>query len=261
LAAIHQVHRAADDGVQYVRSRAARPDLLKRDAARAGGQWNKDLNPAATPVADTFAGELARRFGIGMNQGQALYDVGTIVLPVAGEVKGAAELGRFAKAGSLKYIRMSATPEQAAYLAERDFKTVGHHSIVPQRAKLVRQVPAVQNAANSLGLPQLPGKLFGDLPVPKFFSESAFNIVKPKGVERGMLYKRHYGLDDLYYGGKISAEFGGGGWSGQKLGWTRYGPVERLWYGTPGRTKAIGLGAPATLDALGRVAPDDEDTW
>ena len=243
---------AAHGAAAYVTSRASNLELLRQDALR----WNRALNPSATPVAGTVSDEIGRRFRIGMNQGDTAYNVATLALPVAGELKGMAGLGRFAEAGAAKYLRMGATPEQAAYLAERDFTTMGHHSIAPRRAAFVRQLPAVQAAAQRLGAPQLPERVFGDLPVPRAFVDSRFNVVKPGGVERGQLYRRHYALDNKYHGGPVSAEHGGGGWSGRKLGWTRYGSAERLWHGTPPATKAAALGPPAAFDALGRAIPD-----
>lgn len=251
------IGQGAEGVANYVTTRASQPQLLKQDARRVGLQWNKDMNPDATPMAGDIGGEIARRFNVGMNQGEAAYHTATYLMPAVGEVKGALELGRFAKAGPAKYIKMGATPEKAAYLAGK-YDGMGHHSIAPRRAKLVRQVPAIQKTAERLGVPQLPQKLFGDATVSRPFMDSRFNVVKP-GVERGQMYRRHFGLDDYYYGGRVPAEFGGGGWSGRKLGWTKYGPVERLWYGTPGHTKALGLGVPATFDALGRVVPGEED--
>jgi len=35
------------------------------------------------------------------------------------------------------------------------------------------------------------------------------------------------------------AQFGGGGWSAEALGWTRYGPLDRLNYGASPSTKAV----------------------
>jgi hypothetical protein len=258
-AAVRSVATGAQEAADYVRSRAVNPFLLYDDVRRYGAHLNKDLDPDATPVAANFRDEMERRLNIGLNQGEAAYNVATVVLPGAAELKGAAELGRFAKAGPAKYVAMGATPEKAAYLAEREFNTMGHHSIAPRRAKMLRQIPAVQAAAQRLGVPQLPQKLLGDTLVPKIFVDSPFNVVKPGGVERGQFYRQHYGLDDRYYGGPVSDEFGGGGWSGRKLGWRRYGPVERLVYGTPAATKAVVLGPPAVFDALGRAVPNDNE--
>ena len=110
-AVANTAHGVAD----YARSRYSSPELLWGDVRRTGAQWNRDLNPHATPVAGTISNEMRRRFNIGMNQGEALYNVATVALPVAGEVKGAVDLGRFAEAGPAKYPRMGATPERAAY--------------------------------------------------------------------------------------------------------------------------------------------------
>jgi hypothetical protein len=257
-AAMRTAADAAHGVADYARSRYANPELLRADVHRTAATWNREMNADATPVAGTVADEMRRRFNIGMNQGEGLYNVATLALPVAGELKGAADLGRFAEAGAAKYLRMGATPEQAAYLAERDFTTMGHHSIAPRRAKMVRQLPVVQNVAQRLGVPDLPQWVFHDTPVPRVFVDSPFNVVKPSGVERGQLYRRHYGLDEKYHGGPVSADHGGGGWSGRKLGWTRYGPAERIWYGTPRATKAAVLGPPAILDAGGRAVPNNQ---
>jgi hypothetical protein len=236
-------HRAAN----YVRSRWGQPELLQRDLQNWAARKNRDLNPDATPMGPTIADELLRRFKIGLNEGE----VASNFLPAVGELKGAVELGRFAKAGPAKYQKMGATPEQAAYLAERAPGT-GHHSVIPQRAKKVRQIPAIQKAAKAVGMPQLPQRVFGDLAVPQRLMDSRFNVVRPN-VERGMMYRRHFGLDDHYYGGRVSADFGGGGWSGRKLGWRKYGPAERLWYGTPGALKAGLLGPLAGFAAFGQL--------
>ncbi len=258
--AYRAVSDAAHDAADYVRSRRSDPSLLLGDVLRTGAQWNRDLNPSATPAGASVSDEFGRRFGIGMNQGEALYHVGTTLLPVAGEIKGAAELALLGK-GPAKYIKMGATPEQAAYLAQRDFVTMGHHSIAPRRAKMVRQVPVVQDAAQRLGAPQLPQKVFGDARVPQAFVDSPFNVVSPVGVERGQFYRQHYGLDDSYHGGRVSAEFGGGGWSGRKLGWTRYGPVERVLYGTPPATRAAIAAPPTAFGALGSISPNNQRGW
>jgi hypothetical protein len=255
-AAVRAVKSGVKGAADYASSRAAKPALLLADARSYGEHLNKDLNPAATPMADSFWDEMGRRLDVGMNQGEAAYHVATAVLPVVGELKGAAELGRFAKAGPAKYIEMGASPELADYLAT-PYEGMGHHSIIPRRAKSVAKIPAVNKAAELLKAEGAVDKVLGNIPIPKIVLDGPFNVVKPN-VERGQMYKRHFGLDDYYYGGKVPAEFGGGGWSGRRLGWAKSNPAERLWYGTPAATKGVLLGGPAVLDGLGEFTPEQD---
>lgn len=255
-AAFGAVESGVKGAADYVNSLKAKPELLLDDARSYREHLNKDLNPDATPMADSFGDEMRRRLNIGMNQGEAAYNVATAVLPVAGELKSAAELGRFAEAGPAKYIKKGASPELADYLA-KPYQGMGHHSIIPRRAKSVAEIPVVNKTAKLLNVEDAVDKVLGDIPIPKTVLDSRFNVVKPK-VERGQMYRRHFGLDDYYYGGKTPAEFGGGGWSGRGLGWTKYGPAERLWYGTPAATKGVLVGGPVVLEGLGQFTPDDE---
>jgi len=230
-AAVATGRRVLKDGADYITTRAADPTLALGDIKRAGAQMNRDVNPDATPTASTLKDEIARRYGIGKNQGELVYNVASLALPVAGELKGAAQLGRFAKAGPAKYIARGVDPKLAEYLAQ-PYEGMGSH-FVPRRTRLP-----------------------GDLPIPKKILDSRFNVLKPKGVERGAMYERHFGVDDRYWGGKVPGEFGGGGWSGRQLGWKKYNPVERVWYGVPGVTKVAVIGGPASLGAAGGATAD-----
>jgi hypothetical protein len=259
--AVHSVVDGAKGAANYVVARASQPSLLVDDASRFGAHLNRDLNPSATPAAGTFVDEMRRRLDVGMNQGEAAYNLASIVLPVGGEVKSALELGRLAEAGPAKYLRIGATPEQAIYMAEKDFDTLGHHGGLPRAAKTVGKIPVVKKIMKSPRAPQMPQWLL-DAPVPRLLVENPFNVVRPPSwAERGQWYRRHAGIDDHYGGGPAPAAFGGGGWSARKLGWTRYGPAERILYGTPGATKAVVYGVPTSLDALGRAVPDDDGAW
>src|SRR6202008_1302680 len=111
--------------------------------------------------------------------------------------------------------------------------------------------PIVNKTAKLLKVEDPVNKVLGAIPISKSLLDSSLNVVMPN-VERGQMYRRHFGLDDYYYGGKVQADFGGGGWSGRRLGWTKYTPAERLWYGTPGATKGVLLGGPAILEGLGQ---------
>jgi hypothetical protein len=230
-AAVATGRRVIKDAADYVATRAADPSLAWGDFKRAGAQMNRDVNPDATPAASTLTEEIARRYGIGKNQGELAYNVASLALPIAGEVKGAAQLGRFAKAGPAKYIARGASPQLAEYLAQ-PYEGMGSH-LVPRRTRLP-----------------------GGAPIPEKIMDSRFNVLKPKAIERGAMYERHFGVDDRYWGGKVPAAFGGGGWSGRRLGWKKYNPVERIWYGTPGVTKAAVIGGPASLGALGGATAD-----
>lgn len=232
-AAVAAGRQALADGAGYVATRSADPSLLKQDVQRLGIQMNQDLNPEATPVAPTLRAEMARRLNIGMNQGEAAYNVASLVLPLAGEVKGAVQLGRFAKPGPAKYIARGASPQLAEYFAQ-PYQGMGAH-LAPRRTRLP-----------------------GGAPVPKLLMDSPFNVLKPKGIERGAMFERHFKTDGKYYGGPVPAQFGGGGWSGRRLGWERYNPVERIWHGTPGATKAVVVGGPAALGAVGGSAAADK---
>ena len=256
-AAVRGVTGAMKGAVDYVKSRGEAPRRLLDDARQLGTHLNQDLNPKATPEAASLEDEMRRRLDIGMKQGEAVYNVATVVLPVAGELKSAAELGRFAKAGPAKYIKMGASPELANYLAT-PYDGVGHHSIIPQRAKSVAQIPVVKKVAKALKVEDASKRVLENIPIPKSVIDSPFNVVKPQ-VERGQFYQRHVGLDKYYGGGNVSGEFGGGGWSGGRdLGWTKYNQAERLLYGTPGATKGVLVGGPAVLEGLGEFSPDRE---
>lgn len=162
-----------------------------------------------------------------------------------GRVLSAAELGRFAPRGVTKYVEMGATPGQAARFAQH-YRGLGHHAFIPRNATWAK-VPGVKKVADVLGV--TAQKLQGR--VPAWMVESPFNVVKPD-VETGQFYRRHVGIDKDYNGGKVGRAFGGTPWSGEDLGWEKYGPLKQFWYGTPGPTKAVGLGGPAALDGLGR---------
>lgn len=207
-------------------------------------------------MAGSFWDEMGRRFDVGMNQGEAGYHVATAVLPAVGELKGAVEFGRLAKAGPAKYVAMGAPPELADYLAQ-PYAGMGHHSMIPRRAQSVAQVPIVNKTAKLLKVEGPVNKALGGVPIPKGALDNPFNVVSSQ-MERGQMYRKHFGLDDYYYGGKVPADFGGGGWSGRRLGWRKYNPAERLWYGTPDATKAVLLGGPAILEGLGGFTPEKE---
>lgn len=211
-------------GVDYVRKSVANPQIVVTDVTNAAGQWRRELDPSATPVAPTFEGELRRNFNIGQNQGELAFDVGSIFIggPAAKAVNG---LERISNVGNVeRYLAQGFSPRAAAHLAEPyPERGMGHH-FIPKR----------------MGLPQK-------------YSDSIFNVLKPERISRGDFYELHYKVDPRYQGGSVKGE----PWRGKALGLKKHGVVGRIWHGSPPPLKARvgGLGA-----AAGTVmyAPTDE---
>jgi len=233
-------------GAGYVASRAADPALIGQDVSALRDRLNRNLNPGATAVAPTMQGEIARRFALAANQGELGWNVASLALPLGGELKSAQELGRFAPRGAAKYLAMNATPGEAERFAQL-YNGLGHHAFIPRNATWDK-VPGVGTVGNLLGI--APETLQGR--VPKWLVDSPFNVLKPN-VETGQFYRLHFGVDDNFNGGKVGRAYGGTSWSGKGFNWEKYGKLKRLVYGTPGATKAVGLGGPAVLDGVGRV--------
>ncbi len=211
------------------------------DFREAGHKWNRDLNPDATPVAPTFAGELRRNFDIGQNQGEVLFDVGSLVVggPVAKGVKG---LSRAANVGNdAKYMAQGFGPKAAAYLAEPyPASGMGSH-YVPRRARLPKE--------------------FGGGALPKSYMDGPFNRLAPPGISRGDLYELHYKVDPRFSVARLPGRVGGGAWHGGKVDLDRYGQLGRLWHGSPAPLKArvggLGTGAGAAM----YVPENEEGGW
>jgi hypothetical protein len=258
-AAVGAVKGVAHNTVNYARTRGAQPSLLLGDANRWGARMSHDLNPAATPMADTFGDEIRRRFDIGRNQGETAYHVASVVAPAGAELKSAIELGRFAKAGPAKYVEEGVPQRVAERFAQKD-DGMGHHSFFKNTPMALSDYHLVKDIANTFGISkekrkEILGKIV--LRAPRFIVDSPFNVVRPN-VESGLVYKRHAGLDEHYGGGKVGKGYGGERWTAADFGWTPYSPLKRLWYGTPGATKGVVLGVPGGLGLFGHLDPEDE---
>ncbi len=211
-------------GVDYVRKGVADPQSVVTDVKNAAGQWRRELDSSATPVAPTFEGELRRNFNIGQNQGELAFDIGSVFVggPAAKAVKG---LERVSNVGNVeRYIAQGFSPKAAAHLAEPYPEWgMGHH-FIPRR----------------MGLPESYG-------------DSVFNVLKPEGISRGDFYELHYKVDPSYRGGSVKGEK----WNGEALGLKKYGLADRIWHGSPPPLKArvggLGAGAGAVM-----YVPDDE---
>lgn len=212
-----QVFNVGKGAVDYTRKAIADPAILARNVRSKAHQMHLDLDPTATPASHTFSGELKRNFTIGQNQGELAFDVGSLAVggPLA---KGAGKLGAISRAtvGPEKYVAQGFSPTGAAYLAEM-YPGMGHHN-VPRRARLP--------------------KILGGGPLPPWFSDGPFNVLKPEGMTRGDFYRLHFEVDDHFYGAKLPARVGGERWSGKKLGFEKHDALGRLWHGTPAPMKA-----------------------
>jgi hypothetical protein len=111
------------------------------------------------------------------------------------------------------YIAQGYSPELSEYFGSAfPARSMGHHFLL---RKIVEDTPALLR------------------PIVRAMSDSRFSVLKPKGKSRGDFYERHYKVDPSYRGGKIAKEFGGGRWSGDDLGWQKYGLLGRVIHGSP----------------------------
>jgi hypothetical protein len=205
----------------YVNKGLADPASVGDDIRNKVHQFHVDLDPTASPMADTLAGEMQRRFGIGANQGELGWDVGSLALgsPALKAVEGLGAVGDATSAA--EFAGMGFSPAQAARLAE-PYTGLGHHSVMAQA-------------------------LANDLGVPKAIQDSSFNLVRPDGMNQGDFYRFHFQTDPQYYGSGFSRKIGGS-WSGKRLGLQKYGLLDRFWYGTP--TPSAGVSATAGAAGL-----------
>lgn len=223
-------------GVDYVRKGVADPQSVVTDVKNASGQWRRELVPSATLAAPTFEGELRRNFDIGQNQGELLFNVGSLFIggPAAKAVKG---FSRAANVGNdAKYLTQGFSPRAAAHLAEPyPEANMGSH-FVARRTRLP--------------------EILGGGPLPQSYLDGSFNKLIPPGISRGDMYELHYEVDPRFYGTSVLGER----WSGKDLGLNRHGLAGQLWYGSPAPLKArvIGLGAGAG-SALHSLEDKEED--
>lgn len=233
-----QVVDAGRGAVDYVRQGIADPRRVLDDVKAKGHQMRIDLDPTATPIEATLGGELRRNFNIGMNQGELAFDVGSLVVggPLA---KGVKEAGLLSKAKSYdKLISHGKSPAFADYFSE-PYVGAGHHAIVPQRFTFP--------------------KVLGGGSLPKKWLNSPFNVLAPEGIARAEMYERHFKVDPYYKGAKVPLEFKAEGWSGKKLGLTKYGLPGRIWRGTPAPFKARVGGFGAAAGGTMYVDPSEEE--
>lgn len=220
-AAWDQVFSAGKGVADYASKAFSEPKTVADDLGEGLGRLSARTDPRATPVAKTFGGEVRRNFDIGLNQGELAADVG-LSLYGGGAAKNLLISRRLSEAEkAAEYVARGYPPGTAAYFAT-SYTGRGHHT-VGRRSRF----PAI----------------LGGGPVPPVIVESAILRLKPRDTTFGDFYELHYGVDGFYSGGKVPRRFGGGGWSGEKLGWRKFDPLERIWYGTtPTMEAAAGAG-------------------
>jgi hypothetical protein len=226
------VARTGKHGLDYVQAAIADPARVGRDLKDAASRLNRDLNPTATPEADTAVGEWKRSFPIGMNEGELGYQVGSTLFGIPA-IKGLTGIGTLSReAETARLMNEGFAPRTAANLS-RPYDGIGAH-FVPQRV------------LKRLGIPPVIG-------------DSPFNVLKPRGISQGGHYKLHFETDPKLHGGPLPAGLESRGWSGKQLGWKRRGPLGRIWYGTPDALRAS-FAVPSLL-GLADEAAKGQPSW
>jgi hypothetical protein len=202
------LEKAADNAVRQGWSEVRHPiRTIKEGASRA----NAALNPFATPVAPTTTGEIRRRFDIGKNQGEVLFDIGS------------AALAPEAMAGPA----LSAEEQVAKYMAQ---------------GMDARVVQTLAEPYNGMGYHYIPKRGVFGVKLPKIISDSPFNLLKPSGISRGEMHKLHYEVDPKFHGARL-ADHAGQHWSGKRLGLKKNHPVVQVVRGAPTALKRTVSGA------------------
>jgi hypothetical protein len=227
--ALGQLTQAANGVVDYVEKGIAHPSGVASDVRKMGHQLYVDTSPSATPMANTFGGEMARNFNLGANQGELGWDMASLLFGGAAS-KALRGIGPMAEAsGPAKFIAQGFSPAQADYLAA-PYEGMGHHFV--QRW-----------AAKAIGLPS-------------GLTDSVFNVLKPTRISRGDFYGLHYRVDPYFRRAGLPEEVGGGSWIGKNTGLQKYGPWASLWYGSPAPLNAM-VGA-AAVNNLTNIDPIGE---
>jgi hypothetical protein len=211
--------QTADSAVHQGWAAARHPiRSIKAGASRA----NVALNPFATPVAPTVTDEMRRRFNIGKNQGEVVFDAVTAGLSpesMAGPVLSAEEqvAQRMAQGMSARMAQNLAEP----------YVGMGHHYF-PQRGVL-------------------------GIKLPKMLSDSPFNVLKPRGISRGDMHELHYQVDPKFHGARLPDRVGQH-WSGKKLGLKKDHPLVQVVRGAPTALKRTVGGTTGGVAGAANVA-------
>ena len=212
----------------------AHPVATTQAIGKDGEALLRRVDPSMTPKASTFGGEVRRMYDAGRPQGRFLVDAVSLAGAAApARVAGKLDLLR-APSGPEKYLQQAFSPK-AAWRLSMPYKGMGHH--VVKRSK------------------RLPDWLGGG-PVPRAYSESRYNLLKPEGITQGDHYELHYAVDPDFWGAALGKALTGESWSGKRLGLKKAGWGMQQWLGTPTpmKTRVGGGGL-----VVGNLAADDRE--
>ena len=180
------------------------PSSAWSDIKSEGQKFNVSINPSATPLGATLSDELKRSAKIGANRGALEFDGASLAGGLLG-LKGLTRWGAAAPLTDADYAQAGFTPYQMAEYGER-YTNVGHHS-VPKRV--------------TRGWP-------------KVIQDNPFFVVRRTGINKREMNEEHFRMDPHFFGAKAPVDPDGPkGWSGKKLGLKKYGPIDRVAFGTP----------------------------
>jgi hypothetical protein len=226
-AAATKVAQSAVAAKNYAKRVGADPSIARADIKRLAGAAYRSVEPSATPVGSTLDEELQRKFNLGLNQGEAAFDIASLVYG-GPAIKGLSAFPRTVEElAAMDRLVAASTPRAAARL-EGPYSGMGQH-FVPRR--YTRNLP-------------------------KFVQDNPFFVYKPN-VSQGEMYARHYQLDPDFKGARLP---GNAGWSGERLGLKKFGLFDSLAFGMPAPTRTLAIGnAASAAQSLGDIG--DEGQW
>jgi hypothetical protein len=235
-AARSRLGQAFRDGAAVAAHVAAHPRVVGQVATRAARDLADHVMPDIRPSDPDTSAQFDRNFKAGMRAGDLQFQG---ALAAAPELKGLGAARSLTRAEQIMKSLKDFSLRDAKYLAE-PYPWKGHHAVA-KRARIPKDI---------FGVP-LPVAIAGKA-LPKVFTESAFNLVKPKGITRGEMYELHARIDPHFHGtGGLPDSRR---WSARDLGIQRYDPVRRVWYGTPDATKKAVAGVAGASAAGGGLA-------
>src|SRR6185312_10791247 len=176
---------AGRNAVRYASAAADHPSQIISDIGDAAHQAIDRMSPLNAPMSDGLGDVLNHQWHAGLDFGETATNVAGLF--AGGEtLEGlrAAQMFDTTRAANIeKFIDQGANPKLAEYLAQ-PYEGMGHHAIVPRRAKVPSKV---------LGMPIDEG-LAGQ-PLPSWLSNSPLNVSVPRGISRGDFYEYHYQVD------------------------------------------------------------------